>query len=169
MPHIIEEGADGCLQELKTCKSLGAVLETAMAFEKASCAFYSQLKHRVSVEVRPLVRKLAKEAQVQYRHLREMSKDERLSEHLDRCVRRPETCLQITHYAHLPHLEEDSLDDDILKYALDMEHIAFEHYGFLCEVTPGGLLRDLFAQLAHEKLGRIKQLEVRWASMFSVL
>lgn len=168
MSLVIEKGADRCLRELTNCKSLGAVLETAMAFEKASCNFYSSLKHRVAIEVRPLVRQLEKEAQVQYRHLRAMSKDERLGEHLDRCVRRSDTCVQITQYAQLPHLEDDAIDDDILDYALNMERVAFEYYGYLFDVTPDGLLRDLFAQLAKEKLGRIEQLDARWASLFSI-
>jgi rubrerythrin len=163
-----EECADTRLRSLKDCKSLSAVLDTAMDFEAAACRFYRSLISRLNKEVGLLAEELAQETERQYRHLEEMSRDERLADHLEHCVKRPETCSAFTQYALLPHIDEDALDDDVLEYALSTERLAFEHYGYLFDVTPEGPLKDLFALLAKEKLERIQLLEKRWAVLFSV-
>ncbi|MGA7981517.1 MAG: hypothetical protein WCA32_15015 [Chromatiaceae bacterium] len=157
------------LRTLRDCKSLAAVLETAMEFEQTTHQVYQSLGHRVPAEVRPLVLQLAAEAMTQYGHLRDLSRDEQLSDHLEHCVKRPATCADFTDFAYLPDLPDDVLDDDILEYALGIERIAFEHYGYLFDVTPEGPLEDLFAHLAKEKRRRITLLERRWAALFSVL
>jgi rubrerythrin len=157
------------LRALRDCKSLAAVIDTAMAFEKHNQEFYTNLVQRVPAEIRPLVRQLATEARTQLRRLSVLSRDRDLAEHLDHCVERPETCTDFAGYATLPQLPDDALDDDILEYALNMERLAFEHYGYLFDRTPEGPLKDLFAHLAKEKQRRIALLQRRWASLFSVL
>lgn len=164
---ISSEGAAG-LQGLKHCKSLGKALEHAIEFEHAACGFYRSLEARLSEEVRPLAEELAQAADNQCEHLRELSRDDHLDEHLAHCVERPATCTAFTRYARLPCLPDNALDDDLLEYALNMDRIAFEHYGHLYEVSPDGSLRDLFSHLAKGKLQRIELLERRWADLFSV-
>jgi hypothetical protein len=115
-----------------------------------------------------LVRQLGVEAIAQCRHLETLAKDDQLTDHLEHCVKRPETCSEFAESARLPSLADDALDDDILEYALNMERLAFEHYGHLFDVTPEGPLKDLFAHLAKEKYRRIELLERRWAVLFSV-
>lgn len=167
MQPTAETGAERQLQALAGCKSLGAVLVTAMGFEEASCRFYAALALRVCKEIRPLGEQLATEEKAQYVHLRELAEDERLTDHLEHCVERPDTGSAYT-CALIPYLPDDALDDDLLDYALSMDRIAFEYYRYLFDLTPAGPLNDLFAHLATEKLKRIRLLKLRWASMFSI-
>jgi rubrerythrin len=165
----VDERADLKLRPLKDCKTLGAVLNTAMAFEKTGAEFYRVVAGRLDEDVRPLVEQLARETEEQYQRLRAMAEDRQLADHLDHLVTRPEGCSECSQFASLPDLRDDALDDDVLGYALDLERVALEHYLYLQDEVRDHLLSDLFAYLAREKSLRVNRLEKRWVTLFSVL
>ncbi len=157
------------LARLTDCKNLADVLATAMDYEQTVFGFYAGLSPRVHEECRPMVSGLAQETAATLAELKRLAADPELADHLEHCVKRPESCAAFEQYADPPTLADDALDDDILQYTLDLERVAFEHYSALFEQTPDGAVTDLFAQLAKMKLRRLESLEDRWSKLYTCI
>lgn len=153
---------------LRYSRSVAAVLETAMRFEQSVQAAYGELSLRVCEEVRPLVRQLAWEADAQLRHLRALPRSNQGDDHDHACPKRSPGCSELAEPDGLPALPDNALDDDVLEYAMGVEHTALEHYGYLFDLTPDGPVKAMLAHLAATKQERIRILERRWAVLFSV-
>jgi hypothetical protein len=157
------------LKRLADCKSLGAVLDTAMAFERTVLDFFGDLAPRLHEECRPMVQGFTEQTAATLAELEGLASDPDLGQHLEHCLGRPESCVAFEQYAEPPVVEETALDDDILLFALDLERVAFTHYSALFDRTPDGPVRDLFARLAKMKLSRLEALENRWSQLYTCI
>jgi rubrerythrin len=147
---------------LKSLTTVGEILETAMAFEKAAETFYAGLVDKVSKPMRDLVRELAEEETRHYQLFDELRKKPDVEAHIRDCIERPAVDHRFSDFVHLPELGEHPDDQALLQYALARESVAAEEYGALAESAPEGPIRDLFVFLAKEELQHKAELEKKY-------
>ena len=118
-----------------------------MEFEQAAFRFYSDLAEKVNAGVRPLVLDLAAEEKGHIDLLRRVSCATEIGRELTQRVATPPSTEKFGAYVRLHDLPDRPTEDDVLDYAESRERIAYEHYGYLAQLTPPGRLQDLFAFL----------------------
>jgi rubrerythrin len=155
----LSEGQKGNRQLLKSKKSLGEILDVALAFERTARDFYTGLVPRVSKQLRYLVEELAEEEQRHFDLFAELRDRPDLRDQIGEMVETPASDGKFTDAVHLPDLGEKPDDQAVLQYALGREQKAYEQYSALAESTPPGPIRDLFVFLADEELQHKMELE----------
>lgn len=165
MSKQVREGFEQARVHLKSLTTIGEVLETAMAFEKAAETFYTGLVDKVSKPMRELVRELAEEETRHYRLFEELRRRPDVASHIRDCIERPRVDHKFSDYVHLPELGENPDDQALLQYALARETAAAEEYAELAATAPEGPIRDLFRFLANEELEHKAELEKRYYEM----
>ncbi len=156
------EGHKGAHERLKTMRSVGEILETAMSFEKTAEAFYAALKDKVGKPIRELVGELAAEEAEHYRLFKTLRDDPDTAAQLAEKIIIPAEDHKFSKYILLPDLGEILDDQAILQYALAREDAAARQYGDLAQTAPDGPVRDLFLFLAKEELQHKAELEKRY-------
>jgi rubrerythrin len=150
---------------LRESKTVGEILDTATAFEKAARDFYAGLGERVSKPLRELTLELAEEEQRHYDLFLALAAREDVRAYLGERIRTPSSDHRFCDYVHLPELGDAPDDQSILQYAMGREQAAMEQYGALARETPEGPVRDLFQFLAQEELAHKGELEKRYYEM----
>jgi rubrerythrin len=148
--------------------SVHDALRTAIAFEQSAQAFYRELADQVHPEARPLLLDLADEERKHAKLLEDISTAERLSYTLSQQHKIPPTQPRLDEFIHLRKLSAGASEDEILDYVESRERIAFEHYGYLAELTPPGPLQQLFAFLREEERRHESEIQSRWSATFNV-
>jgi len=156
------EGAPGAYQRLRTMRSLGEILETAMAFERTAHEFYAGLGEQVGKPLRGLVEELAAEESRHYRLFQELMRDPQVQGRVTERISAPVDDHGFSDYIQRPDLGDNPDDQAVLQYALGREQAAMENYGALAEEVPEGPVRDLFRYLAQEELEHKHELEKRY-------
>ncbi|RMD70956.1 MAG: rubrerythrin [Gammaproteobacteria bacterium] len=149
-------------QRLKEMKSLGEILETAMAFEKTARDFYRDLAKKVSKPLRELVEELAQEEVRHYELFKSLKDNPDVQSHIQESIKAPPSDHRFSDYVQIPDLGEHPDDQAVLQYAMGREQAAMEQYSALAEEVPEGPLRDLFRFLAAEELKHKSELEKRY-------
>jgi rubrerythrin len=162
MSETTEHREGSGASRLRDSKTIGEILETATAFEKAARDFYAGLGHRVSKPLRELTRELAEEEQRHYELFKALAAREDVLAYVGERIRTPSSDPRFCDYVHLPELGDMPDDQSILQYAMGREQAAMEQYGELARETPEGPLRDLFQFLAQEELAHKGELEKRY-------
>jgi len=139
-----------------------------MSFERAAYDFYTRLIGKAPAEVKYLVRELADEEKTHYELLERVSQDESFGQYLTFRAERPSTHESFSNYVELIPLPEELFEDSLLEYAKSRERVAYEHYAYLAEITPGGSLKALFEFLRDEEMRHARDLDARWSKMFSI-
>ena len=150
---------------LKSRKSVGEVLETAMSFERTARDFYQELAARVSKPMRELVEELAREEAGHYALFEELAARPDVQARVAERIEMPPSDHRFSDYVHLPDLGEHPDDQAVLQYAMGREHAAMEQYAALAEEAPAGPIRDLFRYLAAEELLHKQELEKRYYAL----
>jgi len=154
-----EEGKSGGYEQLKSKKTLGEILDVAIAFERTARDFYTDLTPRVSKRIRYLVEELAQEEQRHFDLFQALRDRTDIEEQLREKVATPASDGRFSDAVHLPELGPAPDDQAVLQYALGREHAAMEQYRSLAESTPPGPIRDLFGFLANEETEHKNALE----------
>jgi len=140
-------------------KSIGEILDVAIAFEKTARDFYSGLVPKVGKNLRWLVEELAEEEQRHYELFSELRNRPDIEQYLSAEVATPASDRKFSDAVLLPDLGEKPDDQEILRYALYREDAAMKQYGELAESAPAGPVRDLFRFLAKEETQHKNELE----------
>jgi rubrerythrin len=159
MSKEVREGFQSARERLRQMTTVGEILETAMAFEKAAQTFYAALAKRVSKPMRQLVEELALEETRHYRLFEELKTRPDAHSHITDRIATPAANHKFSDYIHLPELGENPDDQSILQYAMGRESVAAEEYAELATTAPEGPIRDLFRFLANEELEHKAELE----------
>jgi rubrerythrin len=162
MSETIENREGNGASLLRESKTIGEILRTATAFEKAARDFYAGLGDRVSKPLRELTRELAAEEQRHYDLFRALAAREDVQAYVGERIRPPGGDHRFCDYVQLPELGEMPDDQSILQYAMGREQAAMEQYSVLARETPEGPIRELFAFLAQEELAHKGELEKRY-------
>ena len=144
------------------------VVKVAIKFEQTAYLFYTGLVEKVRPEVRPLVRDLAAEEKRHCELLDQLARSDDLGRQLQHRIKRPPTAEALESYVDIPLFPDEPLEDSLLEYAESRERIAYEHYGYLAEITPSGSVKELFEFLRDEEDGHLRALQTREAMMFSI-
>lgn len=155
------EGGSG-YRKLRRQKSLKAILETAVSFERTAFEFYSSLRDRVSKPLRELVDELAAEEKRHWQLFESLLTRDDVRSHIQDRINTPASDHRFSDYVQTDTLGEHPDDQSVLQYALGREQAAMEQYTALAEDTPEGPIRDLFAYLAREELAHKSELEKRY-------
>jgi rubrerythrin len=153
------------MERLRSSKTIGEILETAMSFEKTARDFYAGLEGKVSKPIRELVRELAEEEARHYALFDELSKRDDVHARVADLIAAPANDHKFSDYVHLPDLGEQPDDQSILQYAMGREHAAMEQYAALAEELPEGPIRDLFRYLSQEELAHKAELEKKYYAL----
>jgi rubrerythrin len=140
-------------------KSIGEILDVAIAFEKTARDFYSGLVPKVSKNLRWLVEELTEEEQRHYELFSELRNRPDIEQYLIAEVATPAADRKFSDAVLLPDLGEQPDDQEILRYALYREDAAMKQYGELADSAPAGPVRDLFRFLAKEETRHKNELE----------
>lgn len=165
MSKQVKESFQQAREHLKSLTTVGEILDTAMAFEKAAETFYAGLVDKVSKPMRDLVRELAEEEAQHYKLFKELRDRPDVESHIRDRITRPAADHKFSNYVHLPELGENPDDQSLLQYALARETAAAEEYGELAQTAPEGAIRDLFLFLANEELEHKAELEKRYYAL----
>ncbi|MCB1503755.1 MAG: hypothetical protein KDJ47_02155 [Hyphomicrobiaceae bacterium] len=162
MSKAVREGFQQAREHLRSLTTVGEILETAMAFEKAAETFYSGLVDKVSKPMRELVRELAEEETRHFQLFADLRARPDVEAHVKDRIARPAADHKFSNYVHLPELGENPDDQSLLQYALARETAAAEEYAELASTAPEGPIRELFLFLANEELEHKAELEKRY-------
>lgn len=162
MSKEVREGFSTAREHLRSLTTVGEILETAMAFEKAAETFYASLVDKVSKPMRELVRELAEEETRHYQLFEALRRRPDVEAHIKDRIERPAADHKFSDYIHLPELGDRPDDQALLQYALGREAAAAEEYAELAATAPEGPIRDLFRFLANEELEHKAELEKRY-------
>lgn len=146
-------------EPISNTRTLGEILETAIAFEQAAQHYFEALRQKVTKPLRSLVADLANEEFRHYQMFRALAEREHVHDHIRDLIAVPVSDHKFSNYIHTLELGESPDDQAILQYALGREQTAHEHYAALAETTPIGPIRDLFRYLADEELRHKGELE----------
>lgn len=144
---------------LRSKKSLGAILEVAIEFERTARDFYTALIPKVSKQIRYLAEELSKEEQHHFTLFTELRARPDVAEQLREMVETPVSDSRFSDAIQLPELGEIPDDQEVLQYALGREQAAMEQYRALSESTSPGPIQDLFSYLADEETKHKIELE----------
>ncbi len=139
--------------------TLKEILEVAIDFEHTARDFYTDLIPKVKKNIRYLVEELAEEEPQHFDLFSEMLARSDIEEQLKNEIERPASDHKFSDYIHLPDLGESPNDQDVLQYALMLEHTAMEQYHSLAQSTEPGAIHDLFIFLANEETKHKNELE----------
>lgn len=162
MSRQVKDGFAEARDHLRALTTVGEILETAMAFEKAAETFYAGLVDKVSKPMRELVRELAEEETRHYQLFAELRGRPDVESHIRDRIARPAADHKFSDFVHLPELGDNPDDQALLQYALSRETAAAEEYGELAATAPEGPIRDLFRFLANEELEHKAELEKKY-------
>jgi rubrerythrin len=155
------EGGTG-YRRLTGSKTIGEILQTAMAFEQTAFEFYRDLEARVSKPLRGLVHELMEEEQRHYTLFDELRGRPDVAEHIAAQIRTPKNDHRFADFVQAPNLSRFPDDQSVLQYAVAREHAAMEQYAALADSTPSGPIQDLFQFLSQEELQHKGELEKRY-------
>lgn len=153
------EGHVSGRDRLRSSKTVGEILETAISFERTARDFYRGLAPKVSKRIRWLVEELAEEEQRHFDLFSELMQRDEIAEAVKARIATPAADHRFSDCIHLPDLGENPDDQAVLQYALGREHAAMEQYRELAETTPPGPIHDLFLFLADEETLHKAELE----------
>lgn len=165
MTKQVKEGFAQAREHLQSLTTVGEILKTAMAFEKAAETFYAGLVDKVSKPMRELVLELAEEETRHFQLFEELRKRPDVESHIRDKITRPTADHKFSDFVHLPELGENPDDQALLQYALARETAAAEEYSELASTAPEGPIRDLFLFLANEELEHKAELEKRYYAL----
>lgn len=135
------------------------VFETASEFERTAHVFYSDLKDKVSKNIRYLVGELAEEELEHMRIFAELAENSDVVEIMATEIKRPVAHREFSDCVLLPDLGNTPGDQDVLQYAIMREDAARRQYAELAETAPDGPLKTAFEVLAAEETKHKKDLE----------
>ena len=155
----MEKGHSSDYEKLQSKKSLAAILEVAIEFERTARDFYCNLIPKVSKQIRYLVQELAEEEQRHYDLFNQLKAHPDIEQQIETLVETPTSDKRFSDAILVPNLGEEPDDQSVLQYALGREHAAMEQYRSLAQNTAEGPIRDLFSFLANEETLHKNQLE----------
>jgi rubrerythrin len=133
-----------------------------MELERAGAEHYRALARRVQEPAHGILSLLAADGMAHHRALETM-------------LARPELAAQFDAPAvlrrrivALPALPADALEDDVLDYAEVREHLAFDMYDRMANLSEPGELRELIVQLRNRKREREQEVRRCGAALFLI-
>lgn len=150
---------EGNKNQLAGKTTIREILDTAIGFERTARDFYTALAPKVSKRIRFLAEELAAEEQRHFDLFNELAQRADLSSQIESEIARPTTDSKFSDCLHIPELDAQPDDQEVLQFAMGREHTAMQHYGELAESAPEGPIRDLFRYLANEETKHKIELE----------